>query len=91
MGVSIQMRPGSIARSMGDLVNITPGWRSQAASVMRDMFSDFPLELHATSDLQTLQHMAKGASVYTSDKENMWRILADAVIEYGVVTVVAEY
>ena len=90
MGVSISMRPGSIARSKGDLVSITPGWRSQAAKVMREHFGEFPLELH-TDDISTLRKMEAGASLYTHDPENFWKTLADAVCDNDVVTVVAEY
>jgi hypothetical protein len=90
MGVSISMRPGTVGRSLGVLVNITPGWRSQAASVLRNRFSGFPMELTAVQDLSMVQAMGDGASVYTRDEENIWKIIAEAMVEHGVVTLIAE-
>lgn len=90
MGVSISMRPGSVMRSMGGIQDITPGWRSQAAKVLRDYFGDFPMEIHA-ADLELLRRMEAAASVYTSDEENIWKKIADEICDYSVVTLTAEY
>lgn len=90
MGVSISMRPGSIMRSLGKERSITPGWRSQAAKVLREYFGDFPMEIHA-EDLETLRRMESAASVYTRDEENIWKIIADEIKDHSVVTLNAEY
>lgn len=90
MGVSIKMTPGPIGRNFGDQVNITPGWRSEASSRIRAEFGDFPLTLTA-NDLPKLDVMGAGASVYAKNEENIWRIIASAVVEHGSVTITAEY
>lgn len=90
MGVSVFMRPGSIMRSMGEPVNITPGMRSQFVSVLEEQFGHCPMELHQ-DDGYRLGIMAAAASVYASSDKNAWQMLSDALAEHGVVTVTAEY
>jgi hypothetical protein len=90
MGVSISMRPGSIMRSKGDPIDITPGWRSQAAAILESAFGRSPMEL-GRDELPLLKSMAIGASVYASDDDNMWCKLMAAVEEHTIITVALEY
>ena len=90
MGVSVFMRPGSIMRSMGEPVNITPGCRSQFVDMFRQHFGDFPAELHQ-DDVWKLELMAAAASVYADAAGNVWMLLFAAVHTYNIVTVTAEY
>jgi hypothetical protein len=48
------------------------------------------MELTAVQDLSMVQAMGDGASVYTRDEENIWKIIAEAMVEHGVVTLIAE-
>lgn len=89
MGVSISIRPGSVMRSKGEPVTITPGMRSRAASILTTMFGQSPFEIHK-EDLPSLESMALGASLYVVD-ENMWQQIIDMVNEHDVVTMALEY
>lgn len=91
MGVSILMTPGIVGRNFGKQVDITPGWRSKAAEVLRDHWGDTPMQLLASHDLSTLQLLAAGASVYSSDEANIWIKIAAALDEHNTVTIVLEY
>jgi len=91
MGVSIFLRPGTIMRPTGEPVNITPGLRSQFATQVRWMFGNFPIEMFRDGHHESLMDMARAASVYTTDDDNVWLKLAMAVDANGVVTLFAEY
>ena len=84
------MRPGSIMRSKGVPVDITPGARSKAVELLRAYFGDFPMEIHS-DDLENLRRMESAASIYVSDEDNIWKKLADVIKEHSIVTVIAEY
>lgn len=90
MGVSILLTPGPVGRNFGSQSNIAPGWRSQAAAVIRSTFGSSPLTLFE-NDVAELRQLAAGASVYVADSENMWKKIADAVEEHGAVTIVMQY
>jgi len=90
VGVSILMTPGPIGRNRGKQVDITPGWRSEAAARIRDEFGNPPLTL-TTDDIGKLDLMGAGASVYTRNEENIWRLISAAIAEHGAVTIVCEY
>ena len=91
MGVSILMTPGPIGRNHGKQVDITPGFRSAAASALRECFGEAPLTL-VESDMSLLETLERGASVYVMrPEENMWRQIAEAIREHSAVTVVMEY
>lgn len=91
MGVSIKMTPGPVGRNFGEQVSITPGWRSQAASILRSHFGEAPFTLVADQDIGVIQLMYEGASVYAADKENMWSKIAEALREHGSVTITMDY
>lgn len=91
MGVSIRMTPGPIGRNFGKQIDITPGRRSQAAAMLRARFGEAPFSLVQQHDFDLLRIMEAGASIYVADAENMWKQIADALMEYGVVTITLEY
>ena len=90
MGVSILMRPGTIMRSKGDPVNITQGFRSRAASVIRGYFGESPCEIDR-DHLDTLRKLEAGASIYTNEGDNIWAKIGAAVHEHDCVVIVMEY
>jgi hypothetical protein len=91
VGVSILMTPGPVGRNHGKQLNITPGFRSAAATALRTYFGEAPFTI-VEADLSTLEMLACGASVYVMEaKENMWAQIADAVREHSAVTIVMEY
>ena len=91
MGVSILMMPGPIGRNFGKQVNITPGLRSQAASVLREVWGEAPFTLVADHDLDIVERLEAGASMYTSDKENMWRTIRLALEDHGAISIIMQY
>lgn len=92
MGVSIMMSPGVPGRNRGKQVNITPGLRSRAADVLRQEFSNSPITLTAAEDLGKLALMASATRVCIfDDKDNFWKIIADAVAMHDAVTITLEY
>jgi hypothetical protein len=90
MGVSIFLRPGTNLRPTGELINITPGLRSQCAAALRQLYGEFPIEFHL-GDYDDLKRLAWAASVYAFDDDNVWLKLAMAVEGSGVVTLFADY
>ncbi len=91
MGVSISMTPGPIGRNFGKQMDIAPGWRSKAASVLREHFREAPFTLTAQQDLSLIRTLEDGASVYTPDEENMWKQIGDALAEHGSITITMDY
>jgi hypothetical protein len=89
MGVSLIMKVRT-GHTYGQPQDITPGWRSQCALVLRERFGDAPHRLDA-QDLHTIEEWAIGASVYTSDEENVWKRVAAAISAHGGVEIDAEY
>lgn len=90
MGVSIQMRPGTIMRSKGEPISITPGLRSRAAEILRSNFGSSPMEIDQDS-ASLLETLAAGASVYVGNDRNMWQQILTAVEEHNCVVVSLEY
>ena len=90
MGVSITMRPGTVMRSKGGPVDITPGLRSRAATILRTYWGDSPMEINR-DDLDTLAKLANGASVYASEDDNIWLKIMSAVNEHDACVIQMEY
>ena len=90
MGVSISMRPGTIMRSKGGPIDITPGWRSQAAMILQERYGQCPCEINA-DDLYELEWAARASSVHSSDSENFWKKIVDAVREHHSVVIDTQY
>lgn len=90
MGVSIVMRPGTIMRSKGKPEDITPGFRSAAASVLRDMFGETPFEVNR-DDLERLTWMRRACTVYTLDEPNFWGRIEQAVEAFDSVVIDFSY
>ena len=92
MGVAIMMTPGPAGRNFGKQINITPGWRSRAATIIRDRFGPSPCVIvDNCNDVELLRTLADGERLHVSDAENFWKKVADAVEEHGAVTIVMEY
>lgn len=91
MGVSILMTPGLPGRNFGKQVDITPDMRSRAADVLRNRFGNSPMMLTAVYDLEYMRALEAGASIYTSEEDNIWHKIAEALGEHGSVTIVLEY
>jgi hypothetical protein len=89
MGVSIKMRPGTIMRSKGEPISITPGLRSRAAELLRVNFGSSPMEIDQDSE-PLLETLSAGASIYTGE-DNMWQKILTAVQEHNCVVVSLEY
>ena len=90
MGVSIRMRPGTVMRSKGDEVTITPGARSKAAQILRERFGSSPMEIDGDYQ-EALELLAEGASVYCGAELNMWQQMLNAVRDHGCIVVSLEY
>ncbi len=90
MGVSLIMKVRTGDRAYAYPRNITPGWRSQCALLLRERFGEAPHRLDR-EDCHTIEEWATGASVYTSDSENVWKTIAQAIADYGGVEIEAEY
>lgn len=90
MGVSIEMRPGTIMRSKGDVIRITPGLRSRGAAALRRYFGESPMEID-TDHIALLEMLAQGAAVYVHDEDNMFLKIKMGVEGHGCVVVKLEY
>jgi hypothetical protein len=88
MGVSISMRGGTVMRSKSEPVDITPGLRSRAASVLEAYFGSSPMEIDQ-DHLRTLETLADGAAVYETN--NIWRTIIAGVRDYECVTIALEW
>ncbi len=90
MGVSLIMKVRTCHRVYSHPVNITPGLRSRCAQILRERFGKAPHRLDR-EDLEIIEAWAQGASVCTSDEENVWKKIAQALNEHGGVEIEAEY
>ena len=90
MGVSLIMKVRTGHRCYARPVNITPGWRSRCEQVLRERFGEPPHRLDQ-DDMPIIEALADGASVYTSDDDNVWRTIARALDEHHGVEIEAEY
>lgn len=90
MGVSLTMKVRTGHHTYGHPKDITPGWRSRCAQVLRERFGEAPHRLDS-EDMHTIEEWALGASVYTADEDNVWREIAQAIGDYGGVEIEAEY
>jgi hypothetical protein len=90
MGVSLIMKVRTGHHVYADPQDITPGWRSQCALVLRERFGEAPHRLDR-EDAPLLEEWARGASVYTSDEKNVWKLIAQAIHNHGGVEIEAEY
>jgi hypothetical protein len=91
MGCRIWIRPGSIKTPKGEPIDITPGLRSLAASVIEHVFGPFPCEIFESDFGVQLDLMASAASVFTRDEENIWKVMHRAIMDHHVITVGVEY
>lgn len=91
MGVAIMMIAGRIGQRLAEEVNITPGFRADAAKVLRHYWSESPIVLTLEADGDRLRAMADACTVHALDRENFWKQIADAVDEHGAVTITLEY
>ena len=90
MGVSLIMKVRTGHRVYGHPVDITPGWRARCAQILRERFGEAPHRLDR-ENVNLIEVMAEGASVYTSDEENVWLTIATAINTHGGVEIEAEY
>jgi hypothetical protein len=90
MGVSLIMKVRTAHHVYTNPVNITPGLRSRCAQILRGRFGDPPYRLDR-EDSYLIEALSEGASVYTSDEENVWKKIAVAIGDYGGVEIDAEY
>lgn len=90
MGVSIEMRPGTVMRSKGAPVDVTPGMRSKAAKLIQERFGKSPCELDR-DHIEALRAMADGASIYMDDDENIWLRMLKGIEEHDCIVVSLNY
>jgi hypothetical protein len=90
MGVSLTMKVRVARGVFAHPVNITPGWRSRCVTILTERFGPPPYRLDR-EDQDLIETLAQGASVYTDDKDNVWKKIAEALNEFGGVEIEAEY
>jgi hypothetical protein len=78
MGVSISMRPGTIMRSRGEPMDITPGSRSKGAGLLERFWGPSPCEIDRGA-LPLLESLDAGASLYLLGEDSFWRKIATAI------------
>jgi hypothetical protein len=58
--------------------------------VLANSFGEAPHRLDR-NDLALIEAYARGASVYTSDDDNVWQLIAAAIANHGGVEIEVEY
>lgn len=89
MGVNIMMRPGTIMRSKGEPICITPGFRSKAAGQIERLFGSTPCEINR-DDLYKLELLETGESLHLNEG-GFWHSIRVAVETYDSVVIDLEY
>ena len=90
MGVSLTIKPGTLRKPFGEEQIITPGTRSVAYGILDKMFGKPPWEF-SKDDQEDFMLLSIGASLYTQENDNFWMKISNAIEEYGVVTLWAEF
>jgi hypothetical protein len=81
MGVSVEMRPGTLKRSKGEPVDITPGRRSHfVMGIMVPVFGPSPIEL-TRDDLPNLELLALGESLHVHKNDSTFDKIITCVKE----------